>query len=330
MTWQDPGGNVAPTGPEDDATRADWDLRRLDALVGAGGAGDDAAPGAVPPTPGAMPPTPGAVPPTPGALPPAPGDARPPAPFAPPPAPGWPPAAVPAAPQPGYAYGAPGGSPPPGGVWAPPADAAVGPGPAGIRYAGVLPRVLAYWLDGFLVAIAAGLLAGILGAVVGGRTAAALLSTGLSLGATLLYFLFFWTGDGRATVGMRLFHLQVGAAADGRTLTMSQAAIRWVALGYPLQALLLLPPPASSLGLLGAIWSLVLLVSTVASPVRRGLHDMFAGSAIVQPVGQEGPVVPCLVLAVLLLVVVPIIAIVGLLAVGTQVSTILSSVGTSI
>lgn len=61
MTWRDPGGNPAPGGPggpDDDATRADWDLAQLDALVGNGGggagsvAGQPADPGsALPPPP---------------------------------------------------------------------------------------------------------------------------------------------------------------------------------------------------------------------------------------------------------------------------------------
>ena len=62
-------------------------------------------------------------------------------------------------------------------------------------------------------------------------------------------------------------------------------------------------------------WSL--LVTTVTSPTKQGLHDRFAGSAIVQPIGREGPVIPCLILLVLLFVVLPLIAVVGLLAVGS-------------
>jgi hypothetical protein len=82
--------------------------------------------------------------------------------------------------------------------------------------------------------------------------------------------------------------------------------------------------------MLSLVWAVILLVTTAASPTKQGLHDRFAGSAIVQPIGREGPVIPCLILLVLLFVVLPLIAVVGLLAVGSQLTEILSEVGTSI
>ena len=251
-----------------------------------------------------------------------------PAPAAPPPPPATPP---PTDPQTGY--GQPGAVPPPGGVWAPPPGGAPVygvPGAPAIRFAGALPRVLAWILDGLLVGIAAGLIAGIVGAMMGDPQLAAFVTTVVYMGLELLYFVGFWTSSGRSTPGMRLFNLQVGNAGDGRTLSMNQAVIRWVALGLPLQALSLLPPPASSLGAIAALWYLILLVSTLLSPTRQGLHDRAAGSAIVQPVGRDGPIVPCLVAAVLLIVILPLFSIVALIFLGGQVSTILSSVGTSI
>ena len=96
------------------------------------------------------------------------------------------------------------------------------------------------------------------------------------------------------------------------------------------QALALLPGLGGLLGLVGVGWALALLVTTVTSPTKQGLHDRFAGSAIVQPIGREGPVIPCLILLVLLVVVLPLIVIVGLLAVGSQFTEILSEVGTPI
>ena len=41
---------------------------------------------------------------------------------------------------------------------------------------------------------------------------------------------------------------------------------------------------------------IVLLVTTAASPTKQGLHDRIANSAIVQPIGREGPVTACLIL----------------------------------
>ncbi|MEI7742384.1 MAG: RDD family protein, partial [Chloroflexota bacterium] len=224
------------------------------------------------------------------------------------------------------------------------AGAPMAPVPGSLKFAGVLPRLLAYWLDGFLVSIASLLVGLVIAAVVGlpnlfatdGSSLAALSSTSalinvvLELGLTFLYFVGFWTSAGRATPGMRLFHIQIGQAADGRALTVSQAALRWVALGTPISALAIVPVIGGLSGLISVVWSLVLFVSTATSDSRRGVHDNIAGTALVAPVGNEGPVVPCLVLFVLLLVVLPIIAVVALMAVAGQVVTILSQVGTSI
>jgi uncharacterized RDD family membrane protein YckC len=33
------------------------------------------------------------------------------------------------------------------------------------------------------------------------------------------------------------------------------------------------------------LWNLLLLVTTIASPTKQGLHDRFAGSALVRPAG---------------------------------------------
>jgi uncharacterized RDD family membrane protein YckC len=202
--------------------------------------------------------------------------------------------------------------------------------PGAIHYAGALPRFLAYWLDEILIGIIAALFGGIAGAAAGDSGAVGLIGAIISLGVSFLYFVASWTSSGRATPGMRLFNLQVGAALDGRTLSLGQAAIRWAALGSWTQALALLPGVGGMLGMLGLLWAVILLLTTVASPTRQGLHDRIAGSAIVQPIGREGPVFACLILMVLLLVVLPIIGLVGLLAVGTQLTTILSEVGTSI
>jgi uncharacterized RDD family membrane protein YckC len=200
----------------------------------------------------------------------------------------------------------------------------------GLRYAGALPRLLAYWLDGILVGIIAGLFTGIISAAAPDSGAAALVGAIIGLGVSLLYFMAFWTSSGRATPGMRLFGLEIGAAGDGRTLAMGQAAVRWVALGSWIQVLVLLPGFGGLLGLLSLVWAVALLVTTVSSPTKQGLHDRFAGSAIVQPIGRDGPVIPCLILLVLLVVVLPLIAVIGLMAMGTQLTEILSEVGTSI
>jgi uncharacterized RDD family membrane protein YckC len=223
----------------------------------------------------------------------------------------------------------PGLAAPPGGTWQPPQ--AYAPPPGTLKFGGVLPRVLAYWLDSFLVGIIVALVGGLLGAIAGSAGFDSLvITTVLSVGTYALYFIGFWTGGSRATPGMRLFHLQVGQAVDGRTLTVGQAVIRWVALGYPFTLLSVVPWFALPVSGLLLLWELALLVSTAISPTRQGIHDRIAGSAMVAPEGNEGPVIPCLVLAVILVVVLPVVAIVALLAIGAQVQQILTEVGGSI
>jgi len=218
-------------------------------------------------------------------------------------------------------------------AWAPPATAygATGlevPGAIGLRFAGVLHRLLAYWLDAILVGIVVGITAGIAGAAAGSGTTAALITVVITIGAEFLYFVGLWTSAGRATLGMQVMKLQIGSAADGRTLSIGQAVIRWAALGLPFQALYNLPGAAALAGLAG-LWALVLLITTAVSPTRQGLHDRFAGSAIVQPVGAQTPATACLVLLILLIVL-PLIAVFALILLGGQMSTILSDIGSSV
>jgi uncharacterized RDD family membrane protein YckC len=320
MTWQGSGtpGDNAGDGPADDETRTDW--------PGPGGGTQEPIPAAPPPLPGpadAQPAQPAAPEPT---GPPAP----PPAPVVPPPAPGY--GAQPpgyGTPQPGY--GAPQGAPV---AWAPPSTAYAPtglevPGVPGLRFGSTLHRVLAYWIDGILIAIAASIVAGIAASAASGSTSmATLVSAVVYMGIEFLYFVGLWTSTSRATLGMRLMKLQIGNAFDGKTLTMTQAVTRWFALGLPFQAAGFVPQLAAIAGLAG-LWTLVLLVSTAVSPTRQGVHDRIANSAIVQPIGASTPAVACLLL-VLLLLVVPLIAIVALIFLGGQVSEILSAVGNSV
>ncbi|HYO43993.1 MAG TPA: RDD family protein, partial [Candidatus Limnocylindrales bacterium] len=330
MTWQDPGGNPAPGGPggpEDDATRSDWNLAELDARVSDGGARTE---------------------------PPA-GDPAPPAPPAPPPAPGY------GAPAPAPGYGAPAPAPAyaPGMAWEPPTTygTAAGPG-GGLEYAGVGGRFVAWLIDQLILgAVAVGISITVSLVVLGTMDWSAILAAGAndvevildgddlarailaslaasaaSLAVGLAYYVFQWTSRARATIGMRVLGLQVGNAADGATLTRGQAVRRWLAFGSWAGVLGAVPALSGILVLAQVGWSLALLITTASHPRRQGLHDQFAGTAIVQEAGRNnnGVVVGCLVLAVLLLVVLPLISIVALLALGSQVETILSTVGESV
>ena len=143
--------------------------------------------------------------------------------------------------------------------------------PGALKFGGVLPRLLAYWLDSILITIVMGVLGAVLGVITGNSVDTVVISTVLSVGISALYFVGFWTADSRATLGMRLFHLQIGQAADGRTLGLGQAVTRWAALGYPFALLSVIPALAIPVSGLLVIWEVVLLVTTAMSPTRQGL-----------------------------------------------------------
>ncbi len=226
-------------------------------------------------------------------------------------------------------------TPPPILPWAPPAQAGGAAVPAGIEFAGVPRRFVAYWVDGIIVEIIGLAIAIGVGVVLGvggsSLTLAGLLAGIAFLGVHLLYFVGFWTGPARATLGMRLLHLQIGLAASGATLSVQQGIVRWLALGGVLQALSIVPGLTNLVVVLAPLWALVLLISTLASPTRQGLHDRVAGSAIVQPAGSSasGAVLACLVIAVVVFGI-ALVSIVALIFLGGQVSSILSSVGDSV
>ena len=151
---------------------------------------------------------------------------------------------------------------------------------------------------------------------------------------SLAYFVFFWTGGRRATIGQRIFGIQVGNAFDGQALVVRAGA----ASGGSASAFVLVPDRprfslrvTSWLALLGFVWSMVLLVSTVASPTKQGLHDKFANSALVRPTGSgaRGLALACALIIGLFLVF-AILGIVALILLGSQLSDILSRVGDSI
>jgi uncharacterized RDD family membrane protein YckC len=101
------------------------------------------------------------------------------------------------------------------------------------------------------------------------------------------YFVWFWSGGRRATPGQRVFGIQVGNAFDGRPLTSAQGVRRWVGLGTLLGLPFLLPFMLVGIatGVVSLLWNLLLLITTIASPTKQGLHNRFAGSALVRPAG---------------------------------------------
>lgn len=195
-------------------------------------------------------------------------------------------------------------------AWAapPPSNVERGvPGAAGFVFASTPRRFVAWLIDNFLIGLVTIVIATVIATVANvdvtstSTTFYSIFSV-ISVGLSLLYFVLSWTGSGRATPGMRALQLQVGTAFDGRALEMGPALLRWALLGYPLSLASLLPPIAGLVSGVGFIWYIALLVSTIASDTKQGLHDRAAGSAVVHPagLGRSALVIGCVVVVVVL------------------------------
>jgi uncharacterized RDD family membrane protein YckC len=206
----------------------------------------------------------------------------------------------------------PAGSPPPASQGLPSwtsqlTSTAPVPGPAGLYYADVPNRAIAYIID----AIILGIINLVVGAILGGFGLNAFtVNTGASNLSNLLtynpvvgviqavifaaisgaYFVYTWTSM-RGSPGQKVLGMQVGNAADGKTLTTEQAIKRWLALGAPFgiaQALNPLPGLGLLIGLAAFIWFIALLVTTAQSPTKQGLHDQYAGTVVVKAARAVG------------------------------------------
>jgi len=297
MTWQGSGGG--PGGPEDDATRTDLQLP-------------------VPPAGAPLPPPAGP-------------------PVAPP---GVPPATVP--PVNSWTVDPAAGGGADGGWGLAPAgmDPLAVPGAPGLVYAGAIPRAIAFVVDYILILVVATIaslpFAEPVTPVVteggGYDFGAGFASSGISAVIIVLieaaYFILLWASAGRATLGMRLLKLQVGTAADGNRIPVATAARRWIAFGSWVSILGFIPGVRPLTSLVVFVWQVILLVTTATHPQKRGLHDRFAGTAMVRPAnaGSAGVVVGCLLIGVLIV----LGSLVALIFLGGQVSAILSAVGDSV
>jgi uncharacterized RDD family membrane protein YckC len=182
-------------------------------------------------------------------------------------------------------------APSPGGGWAaaPPPSA---PGIPGFVYADVPNRFIALIIDALVMFVLFVVIAVILGAV---GLQAGVTATGTSLVSGIVfavislvvggaYFIYTWTSM-RASVGMRVLGMQVGNAFDGKTLTMEQAARRYLVLWGPST----LSGALNSVSGIGNLISLVvffylvyLLWTTAKSPTKQGFHDIFANTVVVK------------------------------------------------
>jgi uncharacterized RDD family membrane protein YckC len=174
-------------------------------------------------------------------------------------------------------------------------------GPAGLYYADVPNRTIAYIID----AIILGIVNLVVGAVLSGiglnaftvnsnptnisnllsyNPVVGLIQAVIFAAISGVYFIYTWTTM-RGSPGQKVLGMQVGNATDGQTLTTEQAIKRWLALGAPFgvaQALNPLPGLGILIGLAAFVWFIALLVTTAQSPTKQGLHDRYAGTVVVK------------------------------------------------
>lgn len=173
------------------------------------------------------------------------------------------------------------------------------PGPAGLFYADVPNRIIAYIIDLIVLAIIGFIISLVFGGLLGGvTTAASIDSVGgdlnfgpflvvsiLQLAVSFGYFGYFWSVQ-RATPGMRFLSLQIGDEADGRSISWGQAFTRWLVLGIP-SILSTFSASVNTnvsilIGLVGIVWLLALLYTIAQSPTKQGFHDRFARTIMVK------------------------------------------------
>jgi uncharacterized RDD family membrane protein YckC len=219
---------------------------------------------------------------------------------------------------------------PPGGGWEMPTAVAALPQQQGYVIAGVGARIVGWLIDVTLAGIVPGILAfavvdwtGIMreaieqarlspsGQITGMPAATIpvtldyILATLIGLGVQFLYFVGFWTSRWQATPGMIGLKMRVVDANTGSTLSVLQATKRWIALGWPLALLALVPALQAVQGLLQLGLTVFLFFTTVTNDRKQGLHDKFANSLVTRSVtsGNGATFAGCLVWGVLVILI---------------------------
>ncbi len=237
--------------------------------------------------------------------------------------------AAPTEPNPGWQTPPPPVPVAPGSAWeVPPAAAAVATTQDGYVISGVGSRIVAWLIDTTLAGIIPALVSlslfdfqGIARRAIqevernpGGRldpsvytipvTLDFVLVTLITIGIQYLYFVGFWTSRWRATPGMMGLSMRVVDAASGGPLSIVAATKRWIALGFPLALLGLVPGLQSAAGLIQLGLLVFLFFTTVTNARRQGLHDRWANSLVIRSAssGNGATVVGCLLWGVLIVV----------------------------
>jgi uncharacterized RDD family membrane protein YckC len=222
------------------------------------------------------------------------------------------------------------GAPGPEVSWAPPPPPVQRrevPGAPGFVFASTSRRFVAYVLDYILLLIAVSILDGIAVAVLDIDTQLdqATVTAAFSIflvTLSFLYFVLFWTSPRPSTLGMRALKIQIGTAFEGRPLPFGHAIVRWALLGFPLILGNAISSIAGAASTIVFVWYIVLLVSTIASNTKQGIHDQIAHSAVVEPagLGRSVLVTACLVIVIAWLLF--WLAVVVLIVLGGQISSI--------
>jgi uncharacterized RDD family membrane protein YckC len=181
--------------------------------------------------------------------------------------------------------------------------AAVAAGPtAGIEYADLTNRIIAFIIDGVILAI----VGFVVNLVLLTTIVAAIVTTGSALfilfGVVVLvidvllagiYFVYTWTNL-KASPGQRLIGLMTVNEADGAVLTFNQALARFVIMfapGYVASLASTVIP--GFLGLLlslaGLAWTIFLIYTTANDPKRQGFHDHYAHTVVIRPSAASMP-----------------------------------------
>lgn len=181
---------------------------------------------------------------------------------------------------------------------------ASGPAPQ-LRPVPVARRVAAHLIDAVGIGGASMLLLGVVAALLGPTTELAerATSSGVSVdwsravldSAALtalsgVYFAGAWATSG-ATLGQRLFRVNVQGWASHRSLTPRQAIVRWAVVGGPFGLVLTLaldrPLAFLVLLLLASVWTVGIIATTLRHPLRRGVHDRVSQSVVLASPADE-------------------------------------------
>jgi hypothetical protein len=169
----------------------------------------------------------------------------------------------------------------------------IAPGPvAGVTYADLVPRIVAYIIDAIILGIGYAIVWSILIATLfvsgglGGVWVGLIVGSVALLAASAVYFIWTWT-HWRASPGQRILSIETVNAPNGATLSQDQAIRRWLFLYGPgaISSAVGLAPigflsTLISLAVLG--YYIYLLYSASQDPRRQGFHDKQVDTVVVK------------------------------------------------